>query len=278
MGLLQAIVLAVAQGATEFLPVSSSGHMVLVPAFLGWQPAPLDYVIVVHFGTLMAVVAYYRRDLWAVLAAIFSGHRVQDKGGPLGNNDGRRLALLIIVATVPAAVAGLAFADFIDNLFTGAGPLPVAIALLVTSALLYAGDRFSGKGEPRGLSWCDAALIGVAQAIAIIPGVSRSGSTIAAGLWRGLSQEWAPRFAFLMSIPPIAGAFGIALKDAAGTTQWATELPCYVCGFVVSAVVGYISIYAVIRTVQQGRLFVRFGIYCLILGSFSILANLIGWV
>ncbi len=278
MSFLQAMILAIVQGATEFLPVSSSGHLVLIPAFLGWKPAPLDYIIVLHFGTLVAVVAYYREDLWAILASVFSPHRGEDNSASLGNTSGRHLGLLIVVATVPAAVAGLLLSDFVDQLFTKAGSLPVAVALLVTGGLLYMADRTRGGAEPGHIAWYDALLIGVAQAVAIVPGISRSGSTIAAGLWRGLSQQWAPRFAFLMSIPPIAGAFGMAVADLSDMGEWAAQLPCYVCGFLVSAAVGYASIYLVIRSVQQGRLFVRFGIYCLILGSVSIAANLVGWI
>jgi len=281
MSFLQAIILAIVQGATEFLPVSSSGHLRLMAALFGWQDLPpeyFDYVIVLHFGTLVAVVVYYWQDLVAIARAIFS--RNSRKGAPslLGNTSGRYLALLIIVSAIPAGVVGFLWKDRIEEFFDEAGVAPVGVALLITAALLFVADRIKGKAEPGQIAWYDALLIGVAQALAIVPGISRSGSTIAAGLWRGLSQQWAPRFAFLMSIPPIAGAFGMALADLSGGADGAVQLPCYVCGFVVSAGVGYASIYLVIRSVQQGQLFVRFGIYCLILGSVSIAANLVGWI
>ncbi len=280
MGFLQAIILAIVQGATEFLPVSSSGHLRLMAALLGWDELPpeyFDYVIVLHFATLVAVVAYYRWDLVAIARGIFFPASEKEAASLPGNTSPRYLALLIIISALPAGVVGFRWKDSIKALFDEAGVAPVGVALLITAAALFIADRMKGKLAPDRLAWYDALLIGVAQAVAIMPGISRSGATIAAGLWRGLSQQWAPRFAFLMSIPPIAGAFGMALADLRGG-DWAAQWPCYLCGFVVSAVVGYGSIYAVIRTVQQGRLFVRFGIYCLVLGSASLVAGWIGWV
>lgn len=281
MSLLQAAVLAVVQGATEFLPVSSSGHLVMVPALLGWElpeEGYLDYVIVLHFGTLMAVVAYYRRDLWAILLSLFSSIHRKDTQQVLGNTDGRHLALLILVATVPAAIVGLTLEEHVDRLFTESGAVPVGVALLVTASLLYAADRMRGVAEAGDMSRLDALLVGVAQAMAILPGISRSGSCITAGLWRGLSQDWAPRFAFLMSLPPIAGAFGLALRNLSGSADWPAQMPMWTIGFVISAAVGYVSIYAVVRTVQQGRLFPRFGIYCLCVGTVGIVGGALGLI
>ncbi len=278
MSFLQAVVLAVVQGATEFLPVSSSGHLVIVPALLGWNPAPMEYVIVVHFGTLVAVIAYYRNDVFAILKSLFSFGGKKDTEQALGNTDGRYLALLILVASVPAAIVGLTLEDHIDHLFTEAGTMPVGIGLLLTASLLYVADRMVGTREAGELTHFDALLVGVAQAVAILPGISRSGSCISGSLWRGLSREWAPKFAFLMSIPPIAGAFALALRKLARSGDLLEQMPLYLTGMVVSAAVGYVAIYGVVRSVQHGRLFVRFGIYCLALGLVGILGGALGWI
>jgi len=187
--------------------------------------------------------------------------------------------VLLIVATIPAAVIGIPLKDWVEE--TLLNPLTAGIGLLITGAALYTADRFAARregSEAGGMTRLDALLIGLAQAIAIMPGISRSGSTITAGLWRGLNREWSARFAFLMSVPPIAGAFFLAAHDLAADADLVAQLPCYMLGFVVSAMVGYGAIYAVIRSVGQGRLFVRFGIYCLSLGSLSIIARLMGWI
>lgn len=283
MDLLQAFVLAVVQGATEFLPVSSSGHLVLVPALLGWEQAPLNFDIVLHFGTLVAVVAYYRRELWAICRHVVSPAKEkespEENSAPLGNANGRYVVVLIVIATIPAIVVGLSVKDWMDEVLLR--PLPVGIGLLVTAAALYFSERLSARtaGVQMGeMTRLDALLVGIAQAIAIMPGVSRSGSTISACLWRGVGRQWAATFAFLMSIPPILGAFALAAKDLAADTDLVGQLPSYLLGFAVSALVGYAAIYAVIRSVAQGRLFMRFGIYCLCVGSLSITAGLLGWI
>ncbi|MFP3903899.1 MAG: undecaprenyl-diphosphate phosphatase [Armatimonadota bacterium] len=284
MDFLQAVILAIIQGATEFLPVSSSGHLVIVPELLGWKSAPLCYIIILHFGTLAAVVAYYWYDLVAIATDIFAPQPAgkgdsEDDATVLGNTSGRHLAILILISTIPAAVVGFLLEDFFDNLVSEGGPIPAAVALLVTAGILFAADRAGGESTPRDLDGLDALYIGIAQAFAIIPGISRSGACVAASLWRGLTDGWAPRFAFLMSIPPIAGAFGLAIAGLADDQpDWFTQLPVYITGFVVAAAVGYLAIIAVVKTVKQGKLFVRFGIYCIALSLFSITASLLGWI
>ncbi len=283
MTMFEAFALAVVQGATEFLPVSSSGHLVLVPAVLGWEKPPLNFDIVLHFGTLVAVLAYYRRELVVICRHIIGSAEEnqgsEEKSGPLGNTSGRYLAVLIIVATIPAVTIGFLLKDWVEA--TLLNPLTAGIGLLVTGTALYTADRLAARregSEAGTMTRTDALLVGIAQAIAMMPGISRSGSTITAGLWRGLDREWSAKFAFLMSIPPIAGAFALAAKDLAADADIVAQLPCYLLGFVVSAVVGYGAIYAVIRSVGQGRLFVRFGIYCFTIGVLSITARLLGWI
>ncbi len=278
MSLLQAIVLAIVQGATEFLPVSSSGHLVLVPAYLGWDLDPQSYkhfIVVVHFGTLLAVVIYYRRELWEIVQAFLKRRPSGDSSGTLGKTDGRHLLWLIALATVPAVVFGLWLNDFFDQLLR---PLPVGVSLLVTAFMLYAADRTQGDREPGQISLLDGFLIGLGQALAIMPGISRSGASITAGQWRGLNRQWAAKFAFLMSIPPIAGAFALDFGNLFAGGDYAAQVPSCIAGLIVAAGVGYLAIYLVIRSVEQGRLFVRFGTYCLAVGVVSIAANFAGWI
>ena len=178
------------QGLTEFLPISSSGHLVLVPALLGQEGPDLATSAVLHLGTLAAVLAYYRRDVIGILRF---------------DRPGRRLLTLLAIGSVPAVVGGLIFRGVLEEL--NETPRAVAVALIATGVVLLStmlvrvGDKMTTDIGPT-----DAGIIGVAQATALIPGVSRSGMTIAAGLWRGMSRIEAARFAFLLGIPAIAGA------------------------------------------------------------------------
>lgn len=190
---LRSALLGVVQGVTEFLPVSSSGHLILVPRVLGWPDQGLAFDAAIHLGTLAALLAYFRRDLWRLL-------RGQD----------RRLLLLLGAATVPAGVAGLAFDDLIEA--TLRSPLVVATSLIVWALVMWVADRRAagGSGGSPSLSrvgWGPGLAVGFAQALALIPGTSRSGITITAGLLAGLDRVTAARFAFLLGIP-VTGAAG----------------------------------------------------------------------
>ncbi len=278
MSWLEAIVLAVVQGATEFLPVSSSGHLVIGSKLLGLEELPLLYVVVVHIGTLAAVLLYYRDDLSAMVRAAFRpATRVSDAKGESAN--ARRLLLFILVGTIPAALVGATLYDLIESLFSQL--LPVGIALLVTATILWFSDRMRGERSPDDMTWFDVLCIGAAQAFAILPGISRSGSTIGAGLTRGLTTHWAPRFSFLLSVPAILGAglleaYKLIRDWQAGTLDAEFSPLLYIVAGLVSAVVGYISIYIVIDSVKRGSLFKRFGIYVTAAGLLSIIAALSG--
>lgn len=271
---LTALSLAVVQGATEFIPVSSSAHLVIGAKLLGTEQLPLAYAVTVHVGTLAAVVIYYRRDLWQLLLALLR------PGVKVGVADGegcqaRRLFALLLVATVPATVAGLLAADHVDRLFSS--PLPTGLFLLVTALFLWLADRQHGHGTPDGATWFDAVLIGIGQMIAILPGVSRSGTTVLAGLWRGLSPQWAPRFSFLLSVPVIAGAGLVEAGDLMTSPLPPGEGLKYGVAGLLAAGVGYASIYLVVDTVRRGSLFRRFGIYCLVLAVLTVAASLLGY-
>ena len=195
MSLAQALILGILQGATEFLPLSSSGHLVLVPWILDWQPAGLVFDAVVHWGTALAVIVYFRRDWVALIGAALRSLR---PGTPVEAE--ARLAWLIALGTIPAALIGYLLEGFFEGMF--AQPVPAAGFLLLTATLLVLSERMGRRERDlEALNWSDVVLIGLAQALAILPGISRSGATIAAGLALGLRREQAARFSF-HKIPP----------------------------------------------------------------------------
>lgn len=201
MDFLQAVVLALIQGLTEFLPVSSSAHLILVSVLTGWEDQGLTFDVAVHLGTLVAVILYFRRDLLVMVGDFFRS--LTGKGqGP-----GSRLAWAVILGTIPVGLAGLAFRDVVATYLRD--PLILAFGLIFFGLLLgWADWRRRGERTEHSLTWKDILVIGCAQAVALIPGTSRSGITMTAGLFMGLSREAASRFSFLLSIPVIflAGA------------------------------------------------------------------------
>ncbi len=209
MDIIQAIILGIVQGATEFIPVSSSAHLVLVPWALGWQNPGLLFDTLLHWGTLAAVVTYFWREWLAVIRAFFRslfGHGPWSaaSGGRLADPDSR-LAWGLILGTLPAVVLGFLFKDFIEELF--AAPVAVGFFLLVTAGLLALAERIGRREKPlANLNLPDSLTVGIAQAIAMAPGISRSGATMAAGMGRGLTREAAARFSFMLATPAILGA------------------------------------------------------------------------
>ncbi len=256
VNLFQAFILGVLQGATEFLPVSSSGHLVLVPWLFGWPASSLAFDAVVHWGTAVAVIAYFWRDWVALVGAVWKSTilRAPDQ------EPQARLAWLIVLGTVPAALIGYLLEDFFEEMF--ARPVAAACFLLVTAALLTASERL-GRRERNldTLGWPDALLIGLAQAMAIFPGISRSGSTIAAGLARGLQRESAARFSFLLATPVILGAGLLKVVDLVQAGGLATQAPLLVVGFVAAGLVGFGCIHFLLRYLQRRPLY-PFAIYC----------------
>ncbi len=237
------------QGLTEFLPISSSGHLVLVPELLGRPGPDLATSAVLHLGTLLAVVLYFRSDVVRM---------VRFRGA------GRRLALLVVLGTVPAATIGLLFADAIDEAISD--PRLVAGALLATGIALLAA-RYFGIGDKKveDVTAPDSLTVGIAQAIALIPGVSRSGATIVAGLGRKIDRVDAARFSFLLGVPAIAGAGLLSLPDLIGA-GFDTDL---LIGMAVAFVSGYLAIAVLLRLLASVGL-APFGIYCLAAGSLAL--------
>lgn len=252
--------LGATQALTEFLPVSSSAHLVLLPWLLGWPEPGLLFDTTVHLGTLAGVVAYFWRDLLALLAGWLRGLRERT----LRDNPAGTLAWLLIVATIPGAVLGLLFEREFEALF--GQPRAVAAFLLVTGGLLFVSERLRGRRPPGApLTLADAVAIGLAQAVAIAPGISRSGATIAVGLLRGLSRPEAARFSFLMAVPIIAGAGGYQLLKATRLGAGAGVEGPLLLSFLVSAGLGYVTVRTFLRYLARRGL-VPFALYCWAVG------------
>jgi undecaprenyl-diphosphatase len=206
--LVQAVVMGLVQGLTEFLPVSSSGHLIAVPALLGWTDPFIDslaFSVMLHMGTLVALLAYFRRDWLRLIPAGLAVLRDRR----IGDDPDRRVAWLVAVATIPAVIVGVLFNDLIENGFhdPNTGPRLVAITLVIGAAILWVAERTSRRARHmEQMSFVASFGIGVAQALALVPGISRSGISIAAGLFAGLDRESAARFSFLMATPITAGA------------------------------------------------------------------------
>jgi len=264
MNIVQAIILGIVQGATEFVPISSSGHLVLVPWLLDWREPGLIFDTVVHWGTLVAVLAFFWRDLVA-LARAWARSLVERSLEPTE----ARLAWLIIVGTLPAASMGFLGEDFFESLFRSPGR--VAAFLLVTGAILALSERLGKRQRSIGdLNWLDSALIGLAQGLAIAPGISRSGATIAMGLLRGVEREAAARYSFLLSTPIIFGAGLLQLVELLQAGAGGAQLPPLIVGFLAAAISGYLCIRFLLAYLQRGKLYV-FALYCWLAGIVSLI-------
>lgn len=265
MTFIEAILLGLIQGATEFLPISSSGHLLLIPALFHMPEPTLSFVATVHQGTLLAVLIYFRHDLWQIAQEVWQGLR--DKQ-PFATPESR-LGWYIVFGSIPAATAGLLLESFFDRVF--GTPVIAAFLLAGTAVLLLIGEKqFSGQKKIRQMSWTDALTIGLFQAFALFPGISRSGSTITAGLWRGLDRAAAARFSFLLGIPAILGAGLLSAIDLFQASDLAVQLPNLIGGFVSAAVVGYASIHFLLQWLRGHKLTI-FIIYCFLVSAVALL-------
>lgn len=261
MDLLRALILGIVQGLTEFIPVSSSGHLVLVPRMLGWPDQGLAFDAALHIGTLSALLVYFWHD-WLRLIRAGLGDLVRNGRRVTSYSADSRLLLLIAVGTIPAAVAGLLLDDWIEANLREAWN--VAIALIAAGLLMLAAERLARLWRPlSSVRLLDALIIGVAQACALVPGVSRSGATISAGLVLGFRREDAARFAFLLGTPTFAGAALLKSPDLAEATRG--ELLDLAVGMLAAAVVGFIAISWLLRFLRT-RSLVPFVIYRCVLG------------
>ena len=240
MTILQAFILGIIQGATEFLPISSSGHLVLVPHLLGWTiPAEQVFVFdtLVQMGTLVAVIIYFWRDLWDIITVTLTNIWRPNQY----SHYEVRLGIYLIIASIPAMIAGFLLLDSIEAAFHN--PKATAGFLLLTAALLLIGERLGQRRRAiTELHWHDALVMGLFQALALFPGVSRSGATITGGLLRNLERPAAARFSFLMSVPVMLGAGALALLDLFQMSNLALFSTPLLVGFLTAAVVGYLAI------------------------------------
>jgi undecaprenyl-diphosphatase len=300
---IQALVLGIVQGLTEFIPVSSSGHLVLVPALAGWERHGLAFDVALHVGTLVALLVFYRADLWGMTRALIVRTPSAERAFY------RRLVVLLILGSLPVAIVGLTLRGAVESVF--AAPSTAAGLLLVTAAVLVGGERIADRRDvrrrtdqviasPRGsqagsarhtdealpsaidgpaadavrgveldvLSWRQALLVGVAQSLALLPGLSRAGLTISAGVAAGLSRTAATRFAFLLGLPAIAGAAVVSIPDVDDlSTISGTELAV---GILAAAVSGYVAIAFLVRLVSRIGID-RFAWYLVPLSAVSLL-------
>lgn len=276
MTLLHAVLLGLIQGVAEFLPISSSGHLAIAEHLLGQAGAaeiPDFFDVLLHLGTLVAVFAAYWQDIRDMVVEFFGG--VGDlvrRTTPTPVPPARRLILLIIVGTLPL-FAVLPVKDLVEGL--GDNMYFVAGALLVTGCLLFASDRVrKGRKTERTAALVDVLLVGVAQAVATCPGISRSGTTITAGCFVGFERKFAVRFSFLLSIPAILGANILSLKDALEAQVPWEEVPVYLAGVLVAAVVGYACIRLLKMIAEKGR-FGFFAYYCWLAGAATLVLTIL---
>ena len=285
MSLLQAIIMGIIQGATEFLPVSSSGHLALFKILFHVNTdTGLMFDVMLHLGTLIAIFAVYYKDIIRMVVEAFKIIRdvfinivrfFRNKFGKEENeylkivtNGYRKFVLLVIVSTIPTGIIGLVASDFVE--MASEILLIPGICLIITSILLFISDRIQGgtKG-PKNVSYTNGFIIGICQGIATLPGLSRSGTTIAACLISGFDRRFAVKYSFIMSIPAVLGAAILELKDFSTAALSGTEILYYVIGMAVAAIVGYICIKTMLVIVRNKK-FTIFSIYCLIIGALSI--------
>ena len=273
--IVQAIVMGIVQGLTEFLPVSSSGHLILVPALLGWNDPFIDslvFSVLLHMATLLALLIFFRADWFRLIPAWFAS--IRDRS--LADDPDRRLAWLIAVSTVPAVIAGLALGDLAENAdFRAVGR--VAVALVIGAALLWLGERVGSRTRSIGdLGFRGAVGIGLAQALALVPGISRSGISIAAGLVIGLDRASAARFSFLMATPITAGAGIFEIRKIVAGEATPVDLAPLLAGMAAALVAGLIAISVMLRFLRSNSTTV-FIVYRLGLAAFVVVAWLALW-
>jgi undecaprenyl-diphosphatase len=248
-GLIHAAILGIVQGLTEFLPVSSSAHLILVPILFGWKDPFIDsaaFDVMLHLGTLVALLTYFWRDLLDLLGAWLASLRDRR----IGDDPKRRLAWLLVISVVPAAILGAGLEGFFDEAFRIHWQW-IGLFAAIGAALLWLGERVGTRQRDLdGMAVRDAAIVGVAQAIALFPGISRSGVTIATGLFLGLTREAAARFSFLMAVPVIAGAGLWKARTFLGDGLGGAEVGQLIVGVVMAAVFGFLAIAVLLRYVR----------------------------
>ena len=260
--LLETIILGLIQGVTEWLPISSTGHLRLTERYLfPATPIPILFDVTLHIGTLIVTLFFFRKDVKNILLALLHLDFKTDEG---------QLIPLIVIGTIPAILIGLAFSDLIESTFQTA--VPIAVALILCGILLFS-SRFAEEKNDR-ITYSVALLIGIAQGIAIIPGISRSGATIAAALLLGVRKEQAFRFSFLLSIPAIIGAFGLTVyKEHEALVNTGFSMVEVLLGVLAAMVVSYFALKWLRRIVISKKLYL-FAFYCWLFGAILLMLDL----
>lgn len=291
MSLIESIILGVIQGIAEFLPISSSGHLAIFKKLFGLSDVGLTYDILLHAGTLIAVFVVYWKDIWELIKegcgiiadffrniGRFFGNLGKDKKKDylkVINTPYRKFVMLIIVSTIPTGLMGLVFKS-VFNLDSPAVIIP-GIGLLITGLMLFIVDELpAGNKTPKEMTYKNAAILGIAQGIATLPGISRSGTTLTVGVLNGLDRKFAVKYSFIMSIPAILGACVLDLKDlfAPENSLSGTELTYYLIGAAVACVVGFICIKTLL-ILYKNRKMKYFSYYCFVVGIIAIVANFV---
>jgi undecaprenyl-diphosphatase len=273
VGLFEAIVLGIVQGLTEFLPVSSSGHLVLFGALFQIEEPGMVFEVLLHFGTLIAIFIVFWSD---VVMLVKSGLRLLTNPTRISKlaaeDEGCRVVVNIIIATVPIVIVGLLFKDWITGLFSS--PVFTGVMLMITGTILFISDRVQkGLVNMKSMTFLDGLFIGLGQAFAVLPGISRSGTTIAAGLFRKLDRESAARFSFLLSIPAVLGSQVLAVKDLIAYPATQQSMLYMVIGAAFAALTGYLAIKLLLNFVRKGRL-VIFSYYTWFVGLLVLVLGL----
>lgn len=286
MSLLEAIFLGIIQGIAEFLPISSSGHLAIFQKLFGMKEAGISFDVFLHIGTLIAVFVVYWKDIFRLIVdgvgivvdSIYNAFTYikckKTKEIPVYRkvikSAYRKFALLVIVSTIPTGLIGILGKDLVGQ--ASETLIVPGLCLVITAILLFIADNVpDGKKTPKGTSYLNAVFIGVCQGIATLPGLSRSGTTITAGLLSGLRRDFAVKYSFIMSIPAIMGAAIIEIPDMKADLA-STSALCYVAGIIVSAIVGYVCIKTMLVVVKNKK-FKYFSGYCVVMGLIAIIAS-----
>ncbi len=275
MTLVQAIILGIFQGIAEFLPISSSGHLVLLQNIFGIKEGNLFFTEMLHFGTLISIVIVYFNDIIRIIVEFFKmlGNGIKNKKFKITNGY-QKLGLLIIIGSIPTAIIAFLFEDFFVSLYSSS-LLPIGIAFLVTGVLLWiANNKSHGNKNVKTMTFLDSIVIGTFQGIAIIPGISRSGSTIVGALFRGLDRSLATEFSFLLALPATFGAGLLGIIDVVKTdSEMAFTMPLLV-GVALSAIVGIFAIKFLIKILKKDKLY-YFSYYLWAIGIITIIFHFV---
>lgn len=274
LDLVSAIILGAVQGLSEFLPISSSGHLALIPHILGVETG-LAFDTVLHIGTLIAIFTFFWKDIvnlikGFILSIIDLSEGFDKFKQGLNTNAEKRFAWLIIIGTIPTGIIGILFKDAVETIFRGT--IFIGIFLIITGIILYYSERHSsGHIKAKDMSFSQAVIVGICQGFAVLPGISRSGSTIASGLCLGLEREYAARYSFLLSVPAVVAAGLLQIKDIANIDASLTVL---LAGFISSVIFGYLAIKLLMKMIKGWSLNI-FAYYCWIVGILTLVLSFI---